>query len=139
MHKLLENGKFSDFEFIVSGKRFKVHKNILSLASPVFDTMFDCDLKEKKQQFSKTNDDPKVFQCLLDFIYSGKLPKNLPQIALSLYEMAHLYQIEQLMEHCMGHILAKRIDAKNALELYQFARSYNVQLLFDRAWDFIRM
>lgn len=43
---ILSESKYSDFTYIVKGNEFKVHKNILTAASPVFDKVFSANLEE---------------------------------------------------------------------------------------------
>lgn len=137
--ELLESGKFSDFTIIASGQEFKVHKNILSLGSPVFLAMFECDLDEKKDNSVTVDFDPHVFYCMLVFIYSGKLPENISsEISMDLYELAHMYQMDLLMRICYGHVLSLKIHAENALKLYEFAAKFEIKDLFDRVWTFIK-
>lgn len=138
MSEILESGKFSDFKIIAKGKEFKVHRNILSLASPVFATMFEIDLDEKKLNCATVDCDPEIFQHLLEFIYSGKLPENFADVAIKLYEVAHLYQIESLVKYCVGYVLSKEINEENALDIYEFAVKFRIDDLFDRSWAFIR-
>lgn len=137
--ELLESGKFSDFTIIASGKEFKVHKNILSLESPVFLAMFECDLDEKANSSVSVDFDPHVLSCMLKFIYSGKLPENISsENSMDLYELAHMYQMDLLMRICYGHVSSLKIHEENALKLYEFAAKFEFKDLFDRAWTFIK-
>ena len=80
MQNLLDSGKHSDIVFAVGDSQFPVHKNILSARSPVFSAMFDHeDTKEAQERVVDIIDVPKeVFQELLKYIYTGKVPdKNL--------------------------------------------------------------
>lgn len=97
---ILNESKYSDFIFIVKGKPFKVHKNILAAASPVFDKLFSVKLKESRS--NECDVKPFIFECLLNFIYSGELPENLHEenVAQNLFEAAHLYQIDKLVDIC---------------------------------------
>ena len=60
---------------LVGGKKFKVHKGILAIRSPVFAAMFDHDTKEKQENLIEIPDiKPEVLQALLEHIYTGKVP-----------------------------------------------------------------
>lgn len=137
---LQDDDTFSDFTFIVGGKSFKVHKNILSLASSVFKTMFTCGLNETKNNSAEVKCEPEIFQHLLTYIYKGILPfEKMPSISAELYELAHLYEIESLKKICLRFILDSKIDSDNALELYEIATRYDFKQLLDTSWEFIKM
>ena len=71
---LLESGRLSDVTLNVNGKEFKCHRVILAASSPVFATMFECDLNEKRlNQVDIVDIDEKTFQELLRFIYTGEV------------------------------------------------------------------
>lgn len=137
--QLLDSQDYSDFTFVVSGKEFKAHKNILSVVSPYFATLFRSDFKENENNVLQNKENPEIFQNVLEFIYKGKLPENLPDVAMDLYGMAHLYQIEDLMKCCHGHIYDCQINKKNVFKIYKFAAEYEVKKLFELSWMFMKM
>ena len=86
--KLLETGKQGDVVFVVGGKEFQLHKNILAARSAVFAAMFESDLEEAKQGRVEIPDlAADVFDQLLRYIYSGKIPE-LDKFALELFVVA---------------------------------------------------
>lgn len=138
---ILNESKYSDFIFIVKGKSFKVHKNILAAASPVFDKLFSAELKESRSNECDVNNiQPFIFECLLNFIYSGELPENLHEenVAQSLFEAAHLYQIDKLVDICK-QVEHFKLSADNAVELYKWAWTYDLDDLKLDAWNFIKL
>lgn len=140
LSNLLETGKYSDFTIKVANKEFKVHKSVLSQASSFFETMFDCGLDESKNNFAELKDiEPDIFQNLLDFIYGGKLPKNLSDVAFELYAAAHLYQIDSLKVCCAGHIYLTPISMDNFLELKKFASCYEMDKMLERIALFTKL
>lgn len=136
--KLLDTSELSDFKCIVSGKEFKVHKLILSLASPYFATLFKSEFMESESNILVNNENPVIFQHLLEFIYKGKFPYKFPEIAMDVYKMAHLYQIEDLKTLSLNHVTSQKINRENALKVYQFSAEYEIQDLFELSWMFIR-
>jgi hypothetical protein len=137
--KLMEDSQFSDFKFIVKGKELKVHRAILCHASPVFVKLFTTDMVEVRKSECVINDiDPKIFEDFLNFIYSGKLPDNLIQVAKGLYEVAHYYQIETLKKICRDEV-EHSLSVFNAVELYDWAGIYHEEdgLQAD-AWEMIK-
>ena len=84
LQSLLENGTESDVVFVVDGKEFQLHKAILSARSKVFAAMFESDLQEAKEGRAKIPDvSAEVFEQLLRYIYSGKIP-DMDKFALEL-------------------------------------------------------
>jgi BTB/POZ domain len=95
--KMLNDPQFSDFKFIVKGKEFKVHRNILAAASPVFTKLFTADMEEARTSECIVDDiEPEIFELLLRFIHKGKLIEIIGAVSVKLYEAAHYYQIAQL-------------------------------------------
>ena len=89
--------KFTDVIFVVSGKEFKVHQNILlATKSLAFVEMFDAEAnKQPEATASSANHrieikdiDPKVFEIMLKYIYTGKIDL-LDQFATELFMVAH--------------------------------------------------
>lgn len=135
--QLLDTQDFSDFKFIVSGVEFKVHRSILSLASPYFATLFKSDFKENEEKVSVNKKSPVIFQLLLEFIYKGKLPDNFSDVAMDLYVMADHYLMDILKTYCLNRVNALTINKENALKIYEFAMKYQQASLFELSWMFI--
>lgn len=135
---LLENEKFADFTFKIRGQELKVHKNLLSAASEALDAMFTCGLDETKNNSATVDCNPEVFKHFLKFIYANTIPYDeMPTICIELHELAHRYRIDKLQKICLLFIDAKKINANNALELYEFAATYEVAGLLQSSWEFI--
>lgn len=136
--KMLENSQFSDFTFIVEGQKFEVHRNILAGASPVFATLFNVQMQESRSgQCIVKEIKPEIFKSLLLFIYGRKLPENLAQSAMELYEAAHYYEIESLQKICVAKLPAL-LTVDNALEFVTWARKYDEEDLKLSAWRLIK-
>lgn len=135
---MLNDSTFSDFTFIVDEKEFKVHKTILAASSAVFYKMFTTNMKElQNNECVIDNMEPDIFKHLLNFIYGGKLPENLSEIAMSLYEASHQYEILSLMEICIQEI-EETLSVATAESLYNWACKYEVEDLKIEAWNFIK-
>lgn len=138
---ILNESKYSDFTFIVQGREFKVHKNILGAASPVFDRLFSARLLESVTNECHIEDiDPVIFSYMLTFIYCGELPEKLHEgnIARELFKASHYYQIDELVETCtFMESYALKVD--NALDIYEFALTYNLENLISNAWEIIKL
>lgn len=137
---LLEDSRFADFTFIVRGERYKVHKCLLAKASEVFEKMFTCGLDETKNNSATVDCNPVLFQHFLKFIYTGDLPETgMSVLCFDLYELAHLYGIQPLKQICMAFVCDTNIGNNNALQIYQFASTYEIKELLDSAWEFIKV
>lgn len=128
-----------DFTFVVANKSFKVHKLVLSRASPVFRAMLTSGHDETKSSESKVeNCMPKVFEGFVDFIYMGIVPKNLRFVSKDLYELAHKYEVKSLEDICMQDVMATPVHKLNAVELYEFAIKYGNPQLLTVCWKYIK-
>lgn len=137
---LIDSSDMTDFIYNVNGKEFKVHKLILSLASPVFRSTFTCGLDETKNNSAEIKDcDPEMFDHLLKFIYKGFLPEDLSEIAFELYKLAHVYQIKSLEEICVAVILNTELTENNVFDLYESAILYDLDELKSNCWTFMKM
>lgn len=137
---LLNESKYSDFTFNVKGKEFKVHKNILAAASPVFDKLFSAKLSETRTNECIIKDiEPAIFQYLLSFIYSGELPGNLYEenISQKLFNAAHYYEIEKLVDVCK-QVQNFKLSIDTAAETYEWAFTYELADIMMNAWNIIR-
>lgn len=138
---ILNQSKYSDFTFVVSGKRFKVHKCILAAASPVFDKIFSSKMKETHTNECYVVDiDPDIFSHLLRFIYFGELSENIEDDnkLLKLYAAAHYYQIGKLVEICK-QIKHFNLSEENAAETYLWAITYDLKDVMIDAWKIIKL
>lgn len=133
---LHENKNFADFTFIVRGQEFKVHKNLLNEASPVFKSIFASGLDE-----IKVDCNPEIFGHIIKFIYTNVLPMydEMTFLCFDLYKLAHQYGIDSLAKICNAIIMNKKIDSANALDIYEFALTHDVQELTLITWEFIKV
>lgn len=138
---ILNEPKYSDFTFIVQGSEFKVHKNILAASSIVFDKVFSAKLSETVTNECKIEDiDPVIFGYLLAFIYCGELPEKLHEenVARELFKAAHYYQIDELVETCT-FVESYSLTVDNALDIYEWALTYDLEKLILDAWKMIKL
>jgi BTB/POZ domain len=136
--KMLDDPQFSDFKFIVKGKEFKVHRNILAAASPVFAKMFTAGMEEAQNGKCIVKDiEPEIFEHLLRFIYGGKVPEDISAVSMKLFEAAHYYDIKQLKDICEQE-LPPILKIENAIEIFNWASVYDVKELKNNAWEIIK-
>ncbi|XP_011873523.1 PREDICTED: speckle-type POZ protein A-like isoform X2 [Vollenhovia emeryi] len=133
---LLENEKFCDVMLTVRGKEFQVHKAILVAQSPVFNVMFENEMKEKKTNQVDIDDmDPEVLEEMLRFIYTGKAT-NLEKMADGLLAASDKYQLNTLKVLCQ-EALCKSLTIENAAEILILAELHSADQLKAKAIDFI--
>lgn len=138
---ILNESKYSDFTFIVHEKVFKVHKCVLAAASPVFERLFETKFREAVSNECRVTDiEPHIFQFLLNFIYAGKLPEELHEenVARKLFEAAHYYEINGLRDICTSVELYK-LSKKNAVDIYEWADTFELDSIKMEAWKIIQL
>lgn len=123
--KLVNSGLYSDVTIKIRDKCFKAHRNILATRCEYFGRMFGSDFKESKSTEIELKDiEPDIFEYLLEFIYTNRIPENLKQIATDLLVAAHMLNLQVLTKVCESK-LCKNISKQNCLDLLAFADLYN--------------
>lgn len=138
---ILNNSKYSDFKFIVNGRMFKVHKNILAAASPVFDKLFETKFSETlTNECHVTDIEPITFQYLLDYIYCGKLPEEIHdgKVSRSVFKAAHYYEINGLVDICTS-VERYNLSKDNAVDVYEWSETYGLEDVKMDAWKIIQL
>lgn len=100
LKKVLGDPKFSDVTLVSETKEFKCHKVILAAMSPVFDRMFEADMKEADTGVVDIPDiSPKIIDMLLTFIYTGELKETVEDMGDLLYASTK-YQVSEMIAKC---------------------------------------
>ena len=99
----------TDFELIVEGKSFPIHKVVLAARSPVFEAQFknESSTIESKQTIDAV--DAKSMEQFLKFIYTGELDGPIIRNRDQLFHLAETYQVQTLASIC--RIASHNIDA----------------------------
>lgn len=102
------------------------HRAILASRSPVFQSMFSHDLKEKSLSILEISD-MSFAECraFLNYIYGNFQPEEFLTHRLALLRAADKYEMDDLKEACHESLL-EDIDSKNALERLQTAHLYRL-------------
>ena len=134
--------KFTEVEIVIkqgegtSPVHLFAHKDILAARSPVFEKMFEHDLKEKATNAVDVVDiDPEVFKELLTYIYTEKAP-NIKTLASPLLRAAEKYQLERLKALCEQR-LSYDLQVSNSAETLVLAHTYQAQQLKKNALKYI--
>lgn len=138
LEKLLEDGMASDVTFIVDKQKFRLHKNILMVRSPVFRAMFAHDMQENAKNTVNIKDIKcEVFKEMLRFIYAGRVD-GIGKIAGDLLAAADKYAIQGLTIMC-EKFLCDNLSVRNVLEYLRLADLNNAEVLKTQAISFIML
>lgn len=112
---LRSSSEFCDFTFIVDGKEFKVHRNILAARSTGF-----CEIFQSQLDSATLDVSAEIFEMLLDFIYTAKLPERVKLCDLfMLLKIGEQYEIKMLVKACSKILIGySRRLPQNALQVY---------------------
>src|SRR5277367_1620291 len=67
-----DSGRFCDVILHVQGRQFQAHRNVLASCSPYFDSILKMH-KIVKEQLTVTCQNHEVFNCLLNYMYTGNV------------------------------------------------------------------
>lgn len=93
--------EFTDFDFVVGGKEFKVHRSILATQSPVFRKIFRTKERDASSNIGFIIASADTFSKMLDFMYTAKLPNTITlRDAFELLAIANKYEVDDLQKYC---------------------------------------
>lgn len=102
---LINDEKSADVVIKSEGKKFNVHRNILSARSPVFaDLLIDSKSGEKLDTLELTDFPSETLEELLKYIYTDS-SANVDLFANKLLEASDRYQLPGLKNHCEKHLV----------------------------------
>lgn len=128
--------KFSDFLIIVDSKEFPVHKNILSIQSPVFDVMLSNDMQEIQTNRMNIEDfSQSTVEAFLYFLYTGE--ETIDADAIELFKIAAKYNVSTLKSLYKEKILSEANES-NAIDVFILGFLYDAEDLKLKALSEIR-
>lgn len=134
---LFESRKYTDCEFIVEDSTFPCHKLVLSMASPVFESMLYGDLKETSIEIKDLS--AESFYSLLEFMYTNELSlenKSMEDL-IEIYYGAHKYFLDELSDICLAKIKTI-LCLKYALPALDLSISLGIDKLEDILLSFVK-
>jgi hypothetical protein len=136
--QMFNNPKYSDFTLVThDGDEIFVHKNILSIRSPVFEAMVNTKLQEGNEKKAVIDDiESKSLIELIRFIYSGRVNEIEP-IAHELLYAAGKYDLQDLRPLCVKS-LALNITLDTALSIFILADLHDEDKLRKFCMDYIK-
>ena len=109
---LFQSTDFSDVTIEVGIKRFPAHKAILSARLPYFKQLFESGTEEAESGRVQIKDAPALFfEQVLEFLYTGKPPKDIHDNADSYLPIADEYKIEDLKDACCDALTEQLSDS----------------------------
>jgi len=125
----MRKGKiFSDFTIRCKTKEFACHRNILSMHSDVFDSMFNSSMKESRDQTLDIVDlEPEDVGLMLDFLYSGNL-QGVKENPINALIAGNKYDIKHLKAEAERQLEAN-LEKENALECLMLSEKFSCKSL----------
>lgn len=114
--------------------------NFLNIAarSNYFKRMFEAEMMESTSNIMRVTEfEDVVVKGMSDYIYTC-ITDALPECAVELFRMAHLYLHPNLEHECVLHII-KNLEPDSAGQILVLANVYKKPRLSERVKDFIRM
>lgn len=133
---------FSDVVFVAEDKKFHVHRYVLAQWSPVFETMFSSEFKEKNlSEIPLPDKKASEFKELLLLIYptiSGKALNTINNTNCHcLLRLAREYQMDVIYKKCEEFMVSKIQNASGNTFMADliFAQTYNFEKLLKISID----
>ena len=132
--------KSSDVVLVVEGEKLHVHRAVLTLCSPVFETMFTSKFQEKeKKEIPLPHKKAKEVKELLQVIYptvERKPPNEIKEDNCQyLLSLAHEYQMEAISQRCEDFIVKIMKESFSAKE----DQDIIAELVFAQKYDFKKL
>ncbi|KAK5577018.1 hypothetical protein RB653_001955 [Dictyostelium firmibasis] len=128
-------GSNSD-ETIVITKEIFAHKNILSVRSQYFDSLFKSGLKESFEKVIKINERYEDFKILVEFLYSGNEELVILENCIGILYLSDLYCVPRLKTICEAKA-TEGIDCETVVQIFKEADSFKLTKLRKLCLNFI--
>lgn len=126
----------TDIVLCVEGRRFQLHKRLLSDKSPVLRNLFTADTADKhKQEIELKGVGAQGFELLVEFFYKNQLTVTYLNV-IDVIVVADYLQVVELREFCFS-FLASSICCSNAVPAYRLALLHNDETLLKKTLDYI--
>ncbi|PWA84537.1 SKP1/BTB/POZ domain-containing protein [Artemisia annua] len=125
--RMLSESIYTDITILASDGSIGAHRAVLAAHSPVFDSMFTHDLKEKySSSISIPDMSIAVCQAFLSYLYSNNIrDQDFIAHRLDLLKAADKYDVTDLKDDCQQSLI-EDIDSENVLELLETAFLYRL-------------
>ena len=129
LNELRKEKELCDIIITIGERSFPAHRAVLAASSRYFKVMFTSGFKESSADKVNIDGDPEVFECLLEFAYTGDLIVPTAKKAYQVLQMASYLQFldasEPLRSYVYSHNIAcsDRIPIEDLYSMYKFASS----------------
>lgn len=123
LEKMMTSGSFSDVTVHIDGKKYKLHKSILSARSKFFAEYFNKNSDIDIYEFDD-NIEMEAIDIFIKFIYTAESKIVDNKSAFQLLELSEKYKIKDLKE-IYESLLETRVSKENAMEMFCNALKFN--------------
>ncbi|KAJ9590612.1 hypothetical protein L9F63_016382, partial [Diploptera punctata] len=131
-----EDGRFCDVTLYIEGKQFQAHRNVLASCSPYFDSVLKMH-RTVKEHLTVTCQNSEIFQCLLNYMYTGSVVIDKNNVT-ELLRLANHFLVSKLKSYCAEY-LDRYLDISNCLSVKEMAEKYNMPSLLKAATLFVQV
>lgn len=119
------------------GKKIKVHRRVLSEASPVFEKMLTSEIKETHEGVVLLEMITELgLMELLEYIYTCSVPISADDNAQDLVVMADYFDLPHLKYHA-GRALEQTLNSSNSISTYRVAKKYHCKELARHTKEYV--
>jgi hypothetical protein len=129
-----EEGRFCDVTLHVEGKTFRAHRSVLASCSPYFDSILKMH-RVVKERLTVTCQNWEVFQCLINYMYTGHVAIDNENVT-EMLRLANHFLVTKLKLHC-EEFLSSSLHVSNCLSIRELADKYNMTGLSERVAAFV--
>jgi len=116
---------FSDFRIVCGGLMLPCHEAILRARSPVFDSMFQQDMKESSSRELSIEDvQNDTVEAMLEYIYTGGVTKKVKNESELVY-VADKYELPGLLELCFHKL--NEVDESMVIDILILADRHKLE------------
>jgi len=133
LDEALNGGKTTDVSLTVDGRKFRAHRNILVMGSPVLEELFQGknSVKLKQSTCVRAN----IFEQVLSFLYVGKVESTYVRELLVVADKLEIHSLKQLCEQSLAS--SQKLTVQTALELFNLAKQCRATELQKATFEFI--
>lgn len=132
------NEDTTDCEFEFEDKvKVRCHKNILSIASPVFKAMLYGDLRNTSGAQKLQEMEAAIFEKMLEFIYTDNVELKSIEMACKVYMAGEKFLLPRLKDLCEEYIIAN-INVSDLFYLLDFVKIFENKNIYDECVNFVR-
>ncbi|XP_070494578.1 uncharacterized protein [Chironomus tepperi] len=117
----LQDDSFKDFQIVIDGRQFPVHKFLIAARSSTFADILVNNPHAESMNLVEVS--VNIFEKILKFLYTDELPQLEDGKYLHLFAAADRLKIEELKSYAAAKIL-ESLNADNAVEILRFSNKY---------------